>query len=176
MNPNNVEPVKEILSKVLFGDFLLKRLVRRRNNTYVRLDGCVSPNARKLSFLQDPQYFALNRQGHISNLVQKKRAPVALLKSPDSLRGNSGKCPLFVTEQFAFEQVFRNRCAIDRNKRLPAAVAVVMNRPRDQFFAGSALSCNHYRRVTVRNSTDHLKDLLHGLGLADKTILILLDG
>src|SRR6516225_10565415 len=131
MNPNNVEPVKEILSKVLFGDFLLKRLVCRGNNTYVRLDGCVSPNARKLSFLQDTQYFALNRQGHIANLVQEKRAPITLLKSADSLRGSSGKCTLFVAEQFAFEQIFRNSRAIDRNKCLRTAVAVMMNRSRD---------------------------------------------
>src|SRR6516165_1981307 len=147
MNPNNVEPVKEILSKVLFGDFLLKRLVCRGNNTYVRLDGCVSPNARKLSFLQDPQYFALNRQGHISNLVQEKRAPVTLLKSADSLRGSSCKCTLFVAEQFAFEQIFRNCCTIDCDKRLHATVAIVMNRSSHQFFAGTALSCNHHRRV-----------------------------
>src|SRR5262249_626566 len=109
VNPNNVEPVEEILSKVLLDDFVLKRLVRCGNNAYVCLDCRVSTNTRKFSLLKYTQYFALNRQGHISNLVQEKRASVALLKSADSLRGSSGKCSPLVAEQFALQQIFRDR-------------------------------------------------------------------
>src|SRR5580692_4869732 len=79
-------------------------------------------------------------------------------------------------EKFALQQILWNRSAIDRNERLEATIAVMMNRPRDQLLAGAAFAGDHYRCVAMRDAAHHLEDLLHRLGLADQAVLILLDG
>src|SRR5258707_6796670 len=176
MNPDNIQSIEEVLAKVLLGDLMLQSLVRRGNNSDVRFDRGVSADPRKFSLLEDSQYFALDCQWHISNFIQEKRTPVTLFESADSLGRSSSERTLFMTEQLAFQQIFRNRRAINRYKGLVAAIAVVVNRSRNQFLAGSALSGNHHGRVTVGNTPDHFEHLLHCLGLADKAVLILFDG
>src|SRR5512146_2892999 len=49
---------------------------------------------------------------------------------------------LYVPEQLALQQTFRNRRAIDCHKRLAPSRALVVNQPRQQFLPGSTLRFN----------------------------------
>src|SRR5262249_37731439 len=64
---------------------------------------------------------------------KKDRSPVRLFKGADSPRVSSGECTAFVTEQFAFEQRFGNRGAVDGNERPACAMAVLIKGARYQF-------------------------------------------
>ncbi len=49
--------------------------------------------------------------------IQKNRAAVRLLKSPDALSRRAGERAFFVAEQFAFQKCFGNRGAVDFDQR-----------------------------------------------------------
>src|SRR5690349_10128341 len=73
----------------------------------------------------------------------------------------SGKCALFVPEKFALQERFCKSGAIDRHKGLDRSQAVAMDSERHQFFAGSSLTRNQYRRIRwsyARNPVAYLAD------------------
>ena len=75
-----------------------------------------------------------------------------------------------MAEQFALEQILGNRGAVDRQKRAPAAVAVLVNRPRHQFLPGPALPQNQHRHILGRHPANLLVDRLHGRAPPDQPV------
>jgi len=71
-------------------------------------------------------------------------------------------------EQFSFDQILWNRCHVDRNERSIAPSAVVVERPRDQFFAGSGFARDRHRQVHADQTRDNSVDFLHGCGTANQ--------
>ena len=55
--------------------------------------------------------------------VRGQRAAVGLLEFADAARDGAGEGALLVAEQFGFQQVLRDRRAIDRDERLLGAAA-----------------------------------------------------
>src|SRR5438876_10162200 len=73
----------------------------------------------------------------------------------------SGKRTLFVTEQFAFQQVLGNGAALDHDKRTIFPRALLMERVRHKFLPRPAFSKyqdGHIRRPAL---PDRFKELLH---------------
>ena len=66
-------------------------------------------------------------------------------------------------EQFALQQVLRDRPAVDRNERAPAALAVVVDGPGDQFLAGAAFAGDQHVDLAGGDLLDQVVDLLHAL-------------
>jgi len=62
---------------------------------------------------QDPQQFGLSFQAQFTDLIEKKRALIGLLKQTVVIVIGTGEGSLFVTKQLAFQQVTRNRGAVD---------------------------------------------------------------
>src|SRR5262245_9775530 len=58
------------------------------------------------------------------------------------------------TEQLAFDETFRNRAAIHRNKRSRGALAQFVNGARDQLLPGARFSFNENGRVISRRRFD----------------------
>ncbi len=58
----------------------------------------------------------------------------------DFARSRSGERAALVPEQFVFDQPFRNRRAVQRDKRLLAPAGQMVNRAREELFAGAALT------------------------------------
>ena len=61
----------------------------------------------------------------------------------------AGKAAFFVTEKFAFHQVFRNGTAVDGNKRFVGAVGQLVNRARRLLFTRTGLAGNINRNKAV---------------------------
>jgi len=91
-------------------------------------------NSRKILLLVIPENLALHREWHLADFIQEQRATIALLKPSNPHRCGAGERSLLVAKQFAFKQVLWDCGAVDRNKRLRAPIAVVMNRTGHQFF------------------------------------------
>src|SRR5258708_32559409 len=58
----------------------------------------------------------------------------------DFARSRSGERAALVPEQFVFDQPFRNRRAVQRDKTLPAPAGQMENRARVDLLAGTALT------------------------------------
>jgi hypothetical protein len=54
----------------------------------------------------------------------------------------AGECATAVAEELAFEQVARDRGAVEGDERLSLAIGEVVDRTREDLFAGSAFARN----------------------------------
>src|SRR6185436_746614 len=102
--------------------------------------GLFTTDGIKLAFCQSTEQFHLNRQRHIAELVEKQCAFGRLSEETSGAAHRAGKSALFVAEKLAFEQRFRDRGAVDGDKRFVLSRARQVNRFGDQFFAGPALT------------------------------------
>src|SRR5262249_60654453 len=76
---------------------------------------------------------------------------------------------LRVTEQFALEQRLGHRRAVDRDERAVLALALVVDRARDDFLAGTALAGDQHGRIGAADLIDQRVDLLHRRARADES-------
>ena len=118
-------------------------------------------DARERAVLQKPQQLGLQRPAHVGDLVQENRAAVGLLHAPGLLLERAGERAFLVAEQFAFEQRFRDRGAVDADVWRPAPLAQAVQRAGDQFLAGAAFAQNQRARVRGRDGLDQLPQLAH---------------
>src|SRR4029453_6293622 len=95
-------------------------------------------------------------------------------KTPQTLGSGTRKGSLLVPKELAFEQLLRNSATVDRNKRFVLAIAVVVQRPRDEFLARTALPVDEYRTVSIRHLLDLGEDRLHFLVVTDNVIELIL--
>src|SRR6185503_20185902 len=104
----------------------------------------------------------------IADFVKKQRSAVGILEFSDFSGIRTCECALFVTEELAFDQGFRNRRAVDRHETLVLAGTVVMKSLGDEFFAGSALTTNQDRGFNTRKLVDDTESSLHFGALTDE--------
>src|SRR5439155_9584028 len=103
------------------------RFVRGGDDPRIHLDWRVAAHSFECARLQHAQYLSLGRRGHVADFIQKERPAVALLEFPDPLQGRAGKSSALVAEQLAFQKLLWNRGAVNRQERLLAPLAVVIN-------------------------------------------------
>src|SRR6185503_16841816 len=124
----------------------------------------------ELPFLQDTQQFDLDRCREFSNLIQKNHSTIGHLELALFLRDRAGKRSLFVSEQFALNQSFRNRAAIDGYKWLSRAGAVAMNGASGQLLAGSAFATQKHGCFRGSNAGEKMEDLLDARAVANHVV------
>ena len=67
------------------------------------------------------------------------------LEASHAISDGAGESPFAMAEQFALEQIFRDRSAVHRHKGLAGATGFTMYELRHQFFTGAALASDHDR-------------------------------
>src|SRR6266550_3792347 len=89
-----------------------------------------------------PKNFRLQTERHFTDFIEKDRATLGALEKAFLRARRAGKSAFDVTEELAFEQSFRDRAAIGRQKNFILARALQVNRARYHFFANAALTGN----------------------------------
>src|SRR3546814_8935024 len=94
-----------------------------------RIDGNSLPPANSFnhSLLQEPQQLDLKRQRNVAHFVQKQGAPIGLFDLALGRFDGAREGPFFMAEQLGFQQVFRDRRAVDREKLTLSSAAAVMD-------------------------------------------------
>src|SRR5205823_5892666 len=87
-------------------------------------------------------------------LIQEQRASVRGLKAAQLLHHRTGECTLLVTEEFALQKAQRDGGAVQLNEGAAAAIAVFMDRVRDDFFTSARFAFNQYRRIRRSHNPD----------------------
>ena len=95
---------------------------------------------------------------------------VGLLEAANPLRVRAGEGAAFVAEQFAFQQGFGNRRAVDGDERRVGAVAVLVNGAGDEFLARAGFAANEHGDRFGGHPADFLVDVLHGLAPANERV------
>ena len=154
--------MKQVLAEHPFPHTLFQILMRCRNDAHPRLHRLMATDAEELPVAQHAQQPRLQLQRHVTDFVQKQRAPFRLLETPAPLRLRPRERPPLMTEQFTLEQILGNRRRVDGHERPLSTWRMPMQRPRHQFLASATLPGDQHRRRTVRQPPDGTKHLLHG--------------
>src|SRR5678815_1593739 len=167
LDGEDVQPVEEIFAQLAALHGLNRHHVGRGEHTDVNGLLVAAAKAAERPLLQHAQQLHLRRRRHLGDLVQEERAAVRQLEAPFAAIGGAGERPLLVAEDFALEQRFRNRGAIDRHERLVRARAQLMNHLRHELLAGARLAPDQYGGGGRRRLLDDLIDLPHAGAAAD---------
>src|SRR5690349_20742260 len=126
----------EVAAELAFADCLIKFAVRRRNQTYIDSNLLRSAEAVVRNSIEHAQQLHLQLRLKLANFIEKQRAFVSKLEKPRLSRVSTAKCAFFITEEFAFNEVFRKGSTVDDDPRLITAQRMKMQCTRDEFLAG----------------------------------------
>ena len=90
---------------------------------------------------------------------------------PGLLRRRAGECALLVSEQFAFQQIFRNRRAVDLDERPGGALRVLVNGAGDQIFSDAAFAAEQHGGIGRRDALDQRQHGLHFVALRHDVVV-----
>ena len=115
--------------------------------------------------LQHAQHFGLRAQAHVGDFVEEERPSIGLLKFSDFILGRAGEAAFHVPEQLGFDELLRNRRAIDFDKCPVAAQARGVQGSRDEFLARSAFSVNQDAPIRGSRQRNLLPQRAHRNGI-----------
>src|SRR5947209_4423540 len=105
--------MKQVLAKLVLPDGFYDVAVGGGDEPDVHSQLLVSPHVCERAVFEETQQFRLQWPAHIANFIQENRAAIRFLDPASFLFHRSGKGPLLVPEQFAFQQSLRNGRTID---------------------------------------------------------------
>ncbi len=105
------------------------------------------------------------------NFVEKQRAARGTHEEPLFGDLGVGERRLRVTEQLAFEEACRERCAVDGDERPLGVRTCGMQRLRDALFAGAGFPLDQHGGVTRSNPADGFIYASHGDAVANQLTL-----
>src|SRR5215469_431403 len=98
---------------------------------------------------------------HFADLIEEYRPVIRLIELAQLLAMRPGECPGLVAKELTFQQFIGDRSTVHLDERLFAAVRLRIDHARDNFFAGTALTTDEYRRRGVGNLLNRHLDLFH---------------
>src|SRR6187551_704458 len=134
---NRVDPEVEILAQLSFPQREVQIDVGRADQPEIHVHETVAANRAVLTFLQHAEQLGLKIRRHFADLVEEERSTFGHLEQADFVGVGAGERALLVAKELAFDQLFRDRRAVDLDERSLDAVGVVMNRVCDQLLAGA---------------------------------------
>ena len=127
-------------------------------------------DALEFTFLQDAQHLGLECSGDFTDFIEEQGAAMGLFESALARLDSTRKGAAFVAEEFGFEQVFRQRRAVELDQRVAGARRVVMDGVSDQFLAGTRLAADQHGRVPLGNHARLIENPAHDCRAADHAV------
>ena len=145
--------------------------VRRRDHSHVHANRRRAPHTLELLLLQRAQELRLELEVHLGDLVEQQGTTVrSLERSLDALhRAREGTA--LVTEQRALHQTVGQGSTVQLDERLVAAIALVVDRPRQELLPGTALALQQDRYTRGRRHRHRLQDSPQAHAVADLALV-----
>ncbi|KAF1053168.1 MAG: hypothetical protein GAK43_01545 [Stenotrophomonas maltophilia] len=163
-----VKAVVQVFAERTHLDHAFEVLVGRGDDAHVDVLGLVAADPLEGALLQHAQQLDLQRQRHVADLVEEQGAAVGQLETPGAAGNGASEGTLLVAEQLAFQQLCRNRPAVDRDERRFAALGVIVQVARHHFLAGPGLTEDQHAGVGIGDLLHHLPHLLDGTAGTDQ--------
>jgi hypothetical protein len=90
---------------------------------------------------------------------------ISQLKAARFIGDRAGKRAFHMAEQFRFQQLLRQRRAIDGNERFRPPLAMRMDSARDNFLARPAFAFDQDRHITIGHFFDESRNVAHSFAL-----------
>ena len=170
LDRHHAQPVEQVLAEAAVAHVLVEVAVRRRDDAHVDLLGALAADRRDLVALQHAQQLGLQVERHVADLVEEERAARRLAEASRARIDGAGEGALLVAEEFALEQLARDRRRVHRDEGARRARRRLVDRARHQFLAGAALAGDQHRDVARGHASDRLEDLEDRAAAADQAI------
>ncbi len=168
MDFKRVDAEKQVFAEGPFGHHGLQIAIGRTDDADVDVEELVFAHPPNLARLQKPQQHDLHAFVQVADFVQEQRAAVGHFHEPFSRRVGPGEGPFAVSEEFAFDQVFRQRPAVHGHERAVDPQAQLVNAAGDEFLAGARFALNHHGRIGRRDFVDERLHPSHRGRFADQ--------
>ena len=159
---HDVEAEEQVFAKQALLDRDAQVLVGGGDDADIALDRRAAADGRVLALLQYAQQAGLRLHRHVADFVEEQRAALGLLEAAGRALVGAGEGALLVTEEFAFDEVARDRGHVDGDERSFLALAVIVQGARDQFLAGAGFAGDHHREIGLHEARERAIDFLHG--------------
>ena len=113
MHFNGVEAEEQVFAKAAAADFLRKICIRGRDHTHIYSNSFRRADALHLAGLKHSQQLGLLAERNVSDLVEKQRSTLRQFKAAYAIGARVRKRALYVAEELAFKQAFRQAAGID---------------------------------------------------------------
>src|SRR5262249_30619743 len=127
----------------------------------------VGTNWQNFFLLDGPEQLRLRGQRQFADLVEEDSPPRGMDKNPGLVAIGPGEGPLAMAEKLVFQEVVRDRGAVDRQKAGICSRALQMNGSGNELLAGAALAFQKHSRPCWSNLADHLQNRLESRASAD---------
>src|SRR5882724_10119200 len=127
-NPDGelVQPIIKVFAELLRVDHLDNAPVGCANNPDIDRNQLAATDSLDHALLQEAEQLDLKQRRHVGNLIEKDRPALGKLQLADGLLDGAGEGPLFVSEELAFQKIFRDCRTVDGDERTGPARAQVM--------------------------------------------------
>src|SRR5690606_29868654 len=137
---DHVQPIVEVLAKLSAFDEALDRSVRGGDDAHVDGASAVLADASHLVLLKDSQELRLQIEARVRDLVEEDRSSGGLLEETDAVAEGAGERAARMAEKLAFEEVRRQRAAIDGDEGVRRALAQTVQTPGEEGFSCAGLA------------------------------------
>ena len=158
---DDVQTIVEVLAEVAAGDLVFEHAIGRHHHPGIRPQRALAADAVVLLVLQDLEQLGLERRVHLADLVEEDGPLVGELELARLLAGRSRERAALVAEQLGFEQLARQRRAVDLHERFSAPGRALVYGASDALLAHAALAADEHRYVSLRHPIDHVPDRQH---------------
>ena len=167
MDFKGIDTKQQVLAEASRFDHAFEIPVGCAHDPGIDVDDLIVTNASQVAAFEHSEQLGLHGQGQLADLIQEDRSPVGGLEEPLSLYIGSGESTFDVPKEFAFDQVFWQRSAIDRNEGFVAPQTFFMHGASHKLLATTRLTSDQNRAVGRCNSGNEFGNTLHRFGLAD---------
>src|SRR6266536_2386712 len=164
----DVQPEVEVLAEAPLLDRFVEIAVGGGDDAHVDLPDPRRSDRLHFSRLEHPKHLRLRPSGHVADFVQEDRAAVGLDEFSDLLAHRAGEGALLVPEELRFDELFRDRGAVDLDEGPAGDLGAFVDLPRHQLLARPALSHDQDRRGRRSRARNLRAKALHRSALADE--------
>src|SRR5512137_29820 len=162
-----MDSIEKVVAKTALLHFLFQVFVGGHNDTRIHLHHSLTSKGVKNHFAKNPKQLGLHCERHFRYLVQKESAAVCLGQQASSRLRGARKGPFLIAEQLTFKERLGNSSAIDRHKRTALPGARQVQRLRNQFLSGAALTADIDKRIDLGRLCNLLKKFTDRLALSN---------
>ena len=118
------------------------------------------------------KHFRLCLETHVGHFVEEDRSLIGQIELPPFHGRSACKGPLFMAEQFALDQIFRNRGTVDFDKGFLRPSALAVDGTGHQFLSRTVFTHNQNPGIGRSDDADHLLEVLDRAALARQFIFV----
>ena len=163
----DVQTVVQVLAEKLLLHQLLEVAAGGGEEAHVGMQLLVAADAREGAFLQEAQEFDLSLHGQVADLVEEERAAVRGFGASDASADRARERAFFVSEELAFDEIFGEGGAVQRDERLVLARGELDDGACEEFLSGAAGASDQDSGVGRRDLAELFVDELHLAAVSD---------